>query len=397
MLQYWKATLALALMTVSLGASCTRKKVQLDPLSQAQEFYASRIPIERPQGGYQELPEGLPSLSASVCGACHQEIYNEWKVSTHAQAWTDRQFQEETKKSENRWLCDGCHTPLLNQMETWVVEVKDDDVEKPIRVSNPNFDKAFQDEGITCAACHVRDGFVEGPYGNTKAPHASRKAERFTSEKICTSCHQAVQHYPGKTFVCTFETGEEWERGPYPGEGKNCQSCHMPEVDRPLMVGFESRKGRKHFWPGGGVYKVKDFGPPRSELPAGLEVQVEQGGGSLEVALSNSFAGHMLPTGDPERYILVEITFLDAADKVLGEQTIRIGQKWKWWPKPEKLGDNRLAPKENRKSSHAIPSGAKKWKLRAASHRISEEALKHHNLEGYPASRITHELSGEID
>jgi len=37
--------------------------------------YAHAIP-------YQKIPEGLESLKAESCGACHREIYEEWKTSS---------------------------------------------------------------------------------------------------------------------------------------------------------------------------------------------------------------------------------------------------------------------------------------------------------------------------
>lgn len=35
---------------------------------------------------YQEPPEGLNSLASEDCGVCHQDHYEEWSHSTHAQA-----------------------------------------------------------------------------------------------------------------------------------------------------------------------------------------------------------------------------------------------------------------------------------------------------------------------
>ena len=62
---------------------------------------------------YQAVPKGLASLRAADCGVCHQEIYQEWQVSTHAHALSDRQFQAEMHKSPAvSWLCLNCHTPL---------------------------------------------------------------------------------------------------------------------------------------------------------------------------------------------------------------------------------------------------------------------------------------------
>ena len=136
------------------------------------------------------MPAGLSGLRASSCRSCHSAIYDEWRVSTHAQAWTDRQFQAEFSKSGNRWLCNNCHTPLLNQMESWAIGLIDDDVERPLYSENPEFDAEFRAEGITCAACHVREGFVEGPTEVSTAAHPTRKSSRFLDESVCLTCHR---------------------------------------------------------------------------------------------------------------------------------------------------------------------------------------------------------------
>ena len=53
-----------------------------------------------------------------------------------------------------------------------------------------------------------------------------------------------------------------------------------------------------------------------------------------------SRAGHQLPTGDPERWVQVDVVFLDAEGQVVGEPwQVRLGQVWEWWPAPNKLGD----------------------------------------------------------
>ena len=66
---------------------------------------------------YQEVPEGLQSLSAKDCGVCHVQHYEEWKTSTHANAWTDLQFQAELEKEPSPFFCINCHIPLQNQQE----------------------------------------------------------------------------------------------------------------------------------------------------------------------------------------------------------------------------------------------------------------------------------------
>jgi hypothetical protein len=366
-------------------------------LERATAFYQTRDRVERPQAGWQALPEGLRDLRAATCGECHTAIYEEWRVSTHALAWSDRQLQAEMAKSGNRWLCNNCHTPLLEQMESWVVELENGDVERPLYVDNPGFDAGFRDEGITCAACHVHDGAVEGPTGTPTAAHPTRKADRFAGAEICLTCHQAVRSYPGKEFICVFETGAEWRDSPYGVAGQACQVCHMQPVTRPQADGEPPRPGRRHWWPGAGIYKVEGIGPPLDQLGPGLGVDVKATAEGLVVQLSNSAAGHLLPTGDPERFILVEVVFLDADQRPIGEpHHERIGQTWEWWPAPRKLADNRLAPLETRELRLSRPAAAAAWSLAATSHRIGAEAVEYHGLEGYPASRVTHELQGDF-
>ena len=368
-----------------------------DNLEQARRFYATRPRVERPQAGWQEIPEDVADLRASSCRDCHPDIYEEWRVSAHGQAWTDRQFQSELTKSDNRWLCNNCHTPLMNQMEAWPVEVIDGDVERPRYVDNPAFDAELREEGITCAACHVRDGVIEGPIELETPIHPVRKADRFTTAAICLPCHQAVRSYPGKDFICVFETGQEWRAGPYGQAGQACQSCHMQPVTRSHTIGSEARSGRRHFWPGAGIFKVEGYGPPVDQLPAGLEIQARASAEELVLTLTNGTAGHLLPTGDPERFIMVEVEFSDRDGRQVGSiQSERIGQRWKWWPTPEKLGDNRLAPLEAREHRIRRPPEAQLWSVVASSHRIGAEAITFHNLEGYPASRVTHRLEGEF-
>jgi len=133
---------------------------------------------------HQEIPEGLVAISAKSCGACHQDIYNEWKQSTHAVAFQDVQYQAEMKK-DNILTCLNCHTPLQNQQEFIVKGLINGDYKTPWKIPNPNFDKELQLESITCATCHVRDGKVIGAIGNTNSTHKTVKDVEFLSEKLC--------------------------------------------------------------------------------------------------------------------------------------------------------------------------------------------------------------------
>ena len=74
-------------------------------------------------------------LSAQDCARCHADHVADWKLSTHAHALQDLQFQAElAKASSPKWLCLNCHTPLGNQREELVIDFKRTNL---VRLRNP--------------------------------------------------------------------------------------------------------------------------------------------------------------------------------------------------------------------------------------------------------------------
>jgi hypothetical protein len=383
-------------------------------LAAAQAFYRSQPRYLRPFP-YTKPPFPVVDLRAETCGRCHQAIYKEWKVSTHARAWTDdAQFMAELHKSQKSgkdvaWMCINCHTPLVNQLEKLVVGLKDGRLDRPIYVDNPTYDKELQKDAITCAVCHVRDGVVLGPYGTTAAtaPHRVRKAPELLSSQVCLRCHQARARFPELTLACVFNTGKELAASVYGKQGRTCQSCHMPVVHRSLTnLGTVKRKTRRHWFGGSLIPKKPEFeaelAPLRKVYKDGLALRwvglpsaLAAGQGAVVTAeLENAEAGHMLPTGDPERFLRITLS-AHAGGKTLAERKLRIGSVYKWYPKIELVKDNRLAPKERRKEQlrFTVPSGATKvtLRLKASKHRISEKNLAYHKLQGkYVGGRVFH-------
>lgn len=364
-----------------------------------QDFYSTRPPFERPLPA-QRVPYGLASLSAVECGRCHGEIYREWQQSVHAQSWSDLQFQAEFAKQPGvQWLCVNCHTPLRNQLDSLVVSLRAGDVERPVRQANPDFEPALKAEGITCAGCHVRDGAVEGPFGDTKAPHAVRFNPAFRSADFCLGCHQAVQAYPGKNFVCTFQTGDEWREGPHAREGRICQDCHMPATERALVEGGPIRRTGRHGWIGSGLRKGGEPAPALWDslaalIPPGIELRADGAPGARPGAMAawavravNAHAGHRLPTGDPERSVRIELAAIGAGGDTLARAEHRIEQRYRWSPEVMKLSDNRLAPGESTAVTlrYRVPAGAYRLVARAVNERISDANADYHRLPpGYP-------------
>ena len=371
----------------------------IEPLT---KHWEKAVPQQKP-------PRGLKTLSAKECGRCHVEIYQEWKASFHAKAWFDPQFQVEWAKDDSLWVCINCHTPLVNQQQYLILGKQGGDYFRPVKKKNPVFDPELRDEGITCAACHVRDGAVLGPYGNQKdSPHAVRKAtpQELTHE-LCLTCHN-VTDVLNPTLVCTFQTGEEWKSGPWARAGETCVTCHMPLIKRPLYPKGPVRVTRKHIWIGSGIPKTMQEKSPVDHYLPGLELRIitskkryrpgEQA--YLSVLLTNRRAGHFLPTGDPEYFYTVELAVVDSQNAVLQDTTIWIGQKWQWWPVAKKLKDNRLKPLETRifPFEFAIPEQTTALRFRAVvrTHRMTREIAEQAGLlEIYPLSIVS--LKQEVE
>ncbi len=310
------------------------------------EDYARPIP-------HQAVPKGIESLSAESCGQCHREIYEEWKSSIHAYAYEDPFFQAYWRKDQNIWVCLNCHTPLENQQPTLIGAIPRGRVERAVQEPNPRYDPELQQEAVTCAACHVRDGVIWGPYDDSAAPHPTGFDPGFRTVQVCYRCHNVVSGPAQFYNVGPCGTYAEYEGRYYMQErGLICQSCHMPQVDRPVAEGGPVRRGRQHLWRGGHdpemikqAVAVQVEAVPVDPAP-GQEVQ-------FTLTLVNAGAGHKIPSGDPDRFFTVEFIVRDEAGAVLSEQTNTMGRWIMWQPVIVEVLDNRLLPLASREYTFA--------------------------------------------
>ena len=352
---------------------------------------------------HQEIPEGIASLNARYCGACHQKHYEEWRLSTHSHAWTDLQFQSELKKESSPFMCINCHIPLQNQQEYIIKGLIDGDIYQPVKEKNPHFDERLQQEGITCVACHLRNNAIIGPTGSENAPHKTVKDPDFLSEQLCISCHNANAVIT-PTLACTFQTGDEWKAGPYFGE-KNCISCHMDTTTREIVHGYGKKLSHFHSFPGSGIPKLDTLETTMlvgmAFYPATLKkryaVNEEL---TYSLKLKNEFAGHRLPTGDPERFYLISFELKNKKGEILGSKTERIGEEWQWHPVAKKLSDNNLDPGEERAFtfSHTIEKKEKlSLSVKVTKHRMTEETAEYNKLGvEYPLEILVFEEGYEV-
>jgi len=353
----------------------------------AESWWAPAVPVIDPNS------MGLSGLTAKDCGDCHEAIYDEWRRSTHAAAWVDPQFQAELSKDPAvAWLCLNCHTPVSNQQAELVAQ--SGITRDPPTQRNARFDESLREEGVTCLSCHWRPEGIAAPHKDVTAPHATVYAPELKTDRACTSCHQAVARLDD-TLVCHFDTAGEKRRA---GIQTSCGDCHMPRIERAVATGGPVRNSGSHLWPGSGIGKGLWEGPHGLDSLQVIAPTVDKVG-RLSFTLHNAKAGHMLPTGDPERFLRVTAATVDAQGRTRDEKTWRIGQEWVWHPKAKKLSDNRLQVDERRRYEWRPKQPAEKWLLRIEHVRLSADNLAYHlsllddessreRLKNYPISRV---------
>lgn len=255
-------------------------------------YWQRPIPLQGP------APTAFTEIEASfrpeACGRCHKQQYQDWKESLHSKAmgpgpWG--QIVDLTQNSpEEAVLCMTCHAPLSEQIP---VIAKISDGNKKTYAKNPDFDSKLQLQGITCAACHVRQHQrfgppkVEGPDPN-KYPSGTpnhggvQRTPYFEKAEFCRDCHQFD---PENTILVNGkpiqDTYREWKNSPW-GQGEaGCQGCHMPN--------------RRHFWKGiHDAEWVKDG----VRIEATIKHAALEAGDPLElvVEVTSSAVGHKFPT-----------------------------------------------------------------------------------------------------
>lgn len=388
---------------VAVLAGCTAPPTPSETTTPSEwTTLAERIPFEAgatfPATPPLELGGGAKvGVKASDCGGCHRENYAEWQGSTHAHAMRDPQFFAEiSKPGAPRWLCLNCHAPNQNQRavlirpQTRLVNSAID-VSRIERIPNPSFDPEMRSEGVTCATCHVRvDGgrsVVVASSRSGRAPHpVIARPQRL--QNICLRCHDPGPGVITPNFLCWFESERERRAA---GVKQTCVDCHMPPVTRSLVGASPPRATRKHFWTGGGVpktFEAYDDLLERAYVPGG-QLTAKLTGPQLTVTLRNDKAGHHLTSGDPERYVGVEVVVEDArgGQRVLDRR--RLGQQWDWGSTDpirlaRRVADTRLPAGKARSWSLELPPETVRIHVRAAHVRLSPANARHMKVTEIP-------------
>ena len=261
--------------------------------------------------------------SAADCGGCHEDHFEQFRSSPHATSARSPIFQAMLPDVERAWggaaraQCEGCHAPAHSS-----------------------------DEGIGCLSCHAavgnhaeRDGMLavdpSAPLAGSlrdAAPsvaHRTRQSDFLTSPSLCGTCHELT----GPALV-DEPTLSEYRASPQAAGGVTCAGCHMPDDgERPLTNDPDARprSTRSHRfvgfdppWGAGPEEAAAAAERTRALLASALTLEVVRVEGGVEIALSNTGAGHAVPTGATFlRDLWVDVVI----DGVTGPRVIVLGDQ----------------------------------------------------------------------
>ena len=343
------------------------------------------------------IPEPLAGLGARECAACHQDFYDEWRTSIHSQAWTDPYFQTDWQFDNSQQVCRNCHTPLDRQQPQVILGFRDKEKWDPIMEPNPDFDPDLQHEGVTCTACHLRDGKIVGVQGIQDTPHPVQQLD--DPNEVCVRCH-VLEGDRWDTFFRFPPCGTVAEIRSSSSTGKTgelilpdigslgCVQCHMPLVERPLVEGGQVRPVRKHLWRGG-----HDPAMVKQGLEILLTETEKQPGDerTFILTITNVGAAHYLPTGTPDRFLSVHLRLLDREGKVLKEQSHSIKRTVMWRPFIIDLKDTRLPRWQPRSYAFTVPADGRQRPVAV------EAVVRYHLLDEKRRARISYTPDEPID
>lgn len=311
------------------------------------------------------------------CG-CHAAFVEQWSQTMHSKALSDPLYQyklAEANKATDGALgkfCEDCHGPIAAMAGMTGKGAKARD--------------ATADEGITCDFCHQLVGTSEPPANNSwvikadgvkkaqlkdsKSPaHATAYSAYHEKAEFCGACHNVNHPVNGLALEATYT---EWKNSPYAKDGTVCQDCHMTPGAGPTKPNPGKAAGfgpdRPHIYTmtfAGGNVGLGDaiLAEERLKAAATLEVdtaEIVEGGqtGTVKVTVTNSGAGHYLPTGLTEVrqcWLEVKVAGADGAALVEDRQdfhTVLAGEDGKGpvelWEAASVLSDTRIPPKESK-------------------------------------------------
>lgn len=224
------------------------------------------------------------SLDPKVCGGCHIAQLEQWRNSLHSHTMgpgINWQLQLMNQQQGNK--CLHCHAPLAEQKALVALQRKWPNA--PSATAPSWIPDDLAEQGLVCAACHVRRHQRFGPPPRVALkgvlPHGGfTSSPAFEDSAFCAACHQhrLEDNPPRINGKLQVDTWQQWKQSPQAQQGIHCQSCHMPD--------------RQHLWRG-----IHDAQMTKTALDVQLNIKRESEHSALvDIVLTNKGAGHHFPT-----------------------------------------------------------------------------------------------------
>jgi hypothetical protein len=286
-----------------------------------QGLFDGPLPID-----HGSVPDGLANSSAQGCAACHPSVAAAWSASAHARPPSDA-MRAAAADADNP-ACLACHQPLADQHSLAFPFAFG--VDRTTPVPSPRVDLTLRGEGVSCAACHLRDGVVAGLTDTpVAAPHRTQPAPDLDGSEACVRCHQLEV---GGAVL--YDTVSSWSASPHAAAGLGCLDCHGDGGPDGVSVGHTAA--------------IASNGSGVSLLVSASDDRLVRGGEPLtiDLVLQNTGTGHHWPSSSPwkgARLVASLVTHdddgqrIDAASFAVDLQRT-FGDAW------ELVDDSRLPP-----------------------------------------------------
>jgi len=279
-----------------------------------------------------QLPPERKNLKRMVanCKKCHAATHAEWSSTQHAKSWSDPVFQAEIKDLDEaaKDSCARCHAPRALWHADEMGEI-------------PVARKLDRDLGVNCVTCHMLGNVYFGPF--TSQGHGGVDAEpEYRKSNMCFSCHGQPEVRKEHDQMTSYLEGPAWTK-----DGKSCQTCHMPVVERKLVT---KKSLKAKFLIGVQPVRMHSFtGARHGQIVKGCAKVSAVYEGDKLIASITPETGHSLPC-TTHREVVLTVTQLGGDGAVLGEDT----RTYTF------LGGNALPPGETTTVELAAKTGAKK-------------------------------------
>lgn len=382
--------------------------------------------------------------NSTRCKECHADIFNQWADSNHRHMVGSNRYYMvmetlagEVEGEEFRQWCMSCHNPsgLAIGLEKTTHGMSGNVIDgESYEVGSVTLQRGFTkhdnfrvEEGVSCVSCHLiseathagnasytidldrkKYALEDSRYTLAKKfsdllvnakPEVHKESyskDFYRDSRYCASCHDEQHPKNGIKIVATYE---EWSKSEYnnpqdPSKHKSCIDCHMTYLEGGK---FSPLKGRStdggaikddvkvHYFAGSNYFLTSLRNHEAADqtiqlLKTAAKLDLGLSGSELVVGVTNSGAGHHLPTGVADfRELWLEVEVSDANGKVVLssgkldengeiEKGSRIFHKvfgddegkpvgLLFWKYKTMLKDTRIPAKQRREERFVLPEG----------------------------------------